>query len=341
MSKVVLYDKSKSFWKDCPGTTISNIFLGNIPFLSKKKPQLLPIRKELDHTYIPDEEKYIYRERYGTNHFILKKLDQNKASDYILFLEKYFYTSDLNVRKKYPLYYLIENIKNKNIYGTELRNNNTKELVGLSIARNIGALDKYPNIRIALITESCIKPEYRKQGLINILYRRTYKYSVELNNYVHIFQIDSGKVYPFSPVLNSMPIYGRYTINKSHINGIKEISLTSEHIQKIKNYYYKKNPDSFLALSNPLGFELWECKAGLVILRDLFEVDSHGKEGADLIYYELYSKDYTLEQILDSTHFGWFETVISDVKWKAKGITATFASHLDYGVPSARPFIFL
>lgn len=339
MSNVILYDESQTFWKDCPGTTMTRIILGHLPFQTKKAPQLLPIRKELDHTYDPEEENYLYRGKNGSTHFSLKKLDANKASDYIFFLEKYFYTSDLNVRKKYPLYYLIENIKNKNIYGTELRNNNTKELVGISIARNIGALDKYPNIRIALITESCIKPEYRKQGLINILYRRTYKYSVELGNYVHIFQIDSGKIFPFSPVLNSYPIYGRSSEKKSHIDGLKEIQLNPEHIQKIKNYYYKKNPDSFLALSNPIGFELWECKAGLVILRDLFEVDGRGHEGADLIYYELYS-NYTVEQILDSTHFGWFETAL-DLKWKAKGITATFASHLDYGIPSARPFVFL
>jgi hypothetical protein len=338
MPKVIYYDRAQSFWKDCPGSTLSKIFLGNIPFLSKKRIQLLPTRKELDHTYNPEEENYLYRERHGNTDFSLKKLDAERASDYIYFLEKYFYGGP-DIKKKYPLYFLIENIKNKNIYGAELRKKDTNELIGLSIVRNIGALDGY-NIRVAFITESCIMPEYRKQGLINILYRRTYKYSVELNNYVHIFQVDSGKIYPFSPVLNTTYIYGRSSLNKTYIDDIKEVPLTAEHIQKIKNYYYKKNPDSLLAFSCPLGLEVWQCRHGLVILRDLFEVDGLGKEGGELLYYESYSKEYSIEQILDSTHFGWFETAL-DLKWKAKGITATFALHLDYGVPSARPFVFL
>jgi len=347
-AQIISYNKTQSFWEDAPTTTLTSYLKSYIPFSGNKEPSIMS-NEYLDTKYNEKEEEALYKDKKSYESYSVRKLNFDRTFEYINFISDHFYKEDLEVKKTYSLLYLIENIKNNNIYGVEIRDDETKKIAGLVLARNLGLLNfnqhRQSNISACLVTELCIHPSYRKRGLTNLLMRRLYKYSVQRGIYVHLFQVDSTNL-PFIFPLNKSIVYGRQNSGKKidvEKYNINEIPLSMEIISKIKRYYYLQNPNSIVACSNPQGIHVWQSNNATIVLRDLDEFNGN-KEGAELIYAEVYEKENKLEHIntiLDSTRYGWFETGLDDLKWRAKGLTVSFAAHLNSGSPSSRPFIYI
>jgi len=347
-TQIITYNRNQSFWDDAPTTPVISYLKSYIPFTPNKEPFII-YNQNLDTKYNENEEDTLYKDNKSYEYYSLRKVNFERTFEYINFISDHFYKENLEVKKTYSLLYLIENIKNNNIYGVEIRDDETKKLVGIVLARNLGLLNfnqyRQSNISACLVTELCLHPSYKKRGLTNLLMRRLYKYSVQRGIYVHLFQIDSINA-PLIFPLNKTIVYGRQNSGKKidiEKYNINEIPLTIEFISKIKRYYYLQNPNSIIACSNPLGVHVWQSNCATIVLRDLDEFKGD-KEGAELIYAEVYQKENKLEHIntiLDSTRYDWFETSLDDLKWKAKGLTISFAAHLNSGSPSLRPFIYI
>ena len=347
-AQIISYNRNQSFWEDAPTTSLTSYLKSYIPFSVNKEPSIIN-NEELDTRYNENEEEALYKDMNSFEYYSVRSLNFERTFEYINFISDNFYKEDLQVKKTYSLLYLMENIKNNNIYGVEIRDHETKKIAGIVLARDLGLLNfnqyRQSNISACLVTELCIHPSYRKRGLTNLLMRRLYKYSVRRGIYVHLFQIDSINI-PYIFPLNKTLVYGRQNSGKKidiEKYNINEIPLTAEFISKIKRYYYLKNPNSIVAFSKPQGVHVWQSNNATIVLRDLDEF-SGNKEGAELVYAEVYEKENKLEHIntiLDSTRYGWFETSLDDLKWKAKGLIVCFAAHLDSGSPSSRPFVYI
>ena len=346
--QIITYNRKQSFWDDAPITSVMSHLKSYIPFTGNKEPFIIS-NKNLDVKYNEKEEDTLYKDNNSYECYSVRRLNFDRTFEYINFISDHFYKENLQIKKTYSLLYLIENIKNNNIYGVEIRDDETKKIVGIVLARDLGLLNfnqyRQSNISACLVTELCIHPSYRKRGLTNLLMRRLYKYSVQRGIYVHLFQVDSLNG-PFIFPLNKTIVYGRQNSGKKidvEKYNINKIPLTMEIISKIKRYYYLQDPNSIVACSKPQGIHVWQSNNATIVLRDLNEFIGN-KEGAELIYAEVYAKDNKLEHIntiLDSTRYDWFETSLGDLKWKAKGLTISFAAHLDSGLPSSRPFVYI
>ena len=341
--KIIVYDKSMKFWKEAPTTSIMNTLIDLIPFSKNTDPTLIQTSL-LSSEYTTQYENYLYREQNGEEYYTLKKLESSKSIEYSTFIYDYFYENKLQIKKKYQSFYISENIKNNILYGVELRVDKTQKLIGILLVKNLGRIN-FGSHKASLVTELCIHPSYRKQGFPNLLLRRLYCYSKELDIYIHFFQIDLVYLYPMIPILSMRNVYGRkrnISLNSEDIE-LRKSGLTDEIKIRLKQHYYKETTRPIVALDNP-SFDIivYTSKNGIIILRDLYELD-HNKYGAEVLYAESYkNKLEDIDTILDLTEFEWFESNVAySSLWKQKGRTSTFGFHLQYGRPAMRNFYYV
>ena len=339
-----IHDKSQTFWSDAPCYSLFDSVKSLIPFQNLNQPYVLP-KSEKMPSY-PYYEKALYKEKSGLEVFSVESLSSKNAKEYADFLKDNFYLSVLNIKKIYSLLPFLDALESETLYGVEVRNNTTKKLIGIVIARKLGNLSysysNNSNIEASLVTELCIEVSYRHQGFSNLLLRNLYKTSVnKYNILVHFFQVDSMQLAPAIPILDRATIYGRRASFKKYPEHINIYPITDSLIQRIKYQIYNKNRNTICAIDNNLFLSAYQNDDVIVVLRDLNEVDQNDQgEGAEIIYYE--GDKNKVDNILDNTHYAWFESKESYSNlWKTKGITSTLAFHLSYGYPSSRPFAFL
>jgi hypothetical protein len=239
-------------------------------------------------------------------------------------------------------------IEKGSIYGAEIRSK--EHLVGVIIAKNLGPIwftGSNPSCYSScMVTELCIHPKYRKQGLSNLLLRRLYQYSCQKQIFIHFFQIDSSKLFPSFPILNTYPVYGRKGAslrkNTEEWNIVKT-PIDMATLNEIRTSIHMNNKDAITCLNKITDdIVLYESSYASVILRILYELDENGKEGAEVLYAQSYISDDPLyiEKLLDYLHYAWYEsrTAFVSNQWERKGFTSTFAFHLNYGRPAFHGF---
>lgn len=345
---IIRYDKKQSFWNDAPIQTIFNTFMASIPFLKKIEPSLIPSGPQMDPTYKEEYENALYLEKNGDEYYSVKKLHPDSVLEYSDFIATYFYESSLKTQKKYELGFLSKMIENGSIYGAEIRSK--EQLIGVILGKNLGPIwftaSNPSRHSSCIVTELCVHPKYRKQGISNLLLRRLYQYSFQKQIAIHFFQIDAGKLFPSFPILNTYPVYGRR--GASLRNNTEEWNIVKKEIDvktlnNIRNSIYFKDKSAITCL-NKISDDivLYESSYASVILRNLYELDENRKEGAEVLYAQSYVSDDPsyIEKLLDFLHYSWYEsrTPFVSSQWERKGFTSTFAFHLNYGRPSFHGF---
>jgi hypothetical protein len=278
-----------------------------------------------------------------------------KADEYIYFIRNYFYNSSTNIELVIPRNILLEGLQRGNIRAIEVRERVHNELIGFVASLYAG---NWKGEEMGLITWLCVKPQWRKKGVTNILLRTLYN-TGRINIYWWRNDLNGGA--PIPPVSTEIKILRKKRDTRTSIS-IQDRSTAIKRVsyEKWKAIYAKKWLEGHkegILLYDPSythGYiEAWErqitaTKSVVVFICPTFEVKRNTDErycevigymviGGEMSRYEV---GQNIEVILDKTPYMWFESVSTlprlEDGWLAAGQSKWYVFGLDPGIPVTR-----
>ena len=280
-----------------------------------------------------------------------------KTDEYIQFLRSYFYSAaSIPVELVIPRNIVWEGLQRGNIRAIEVRDTARNELIGFVASLYAG---QWKGSRTELITWLCVKPQWRKRGITNILLRTIYN-TGGLNT-IYWWRNDMGGGSPVPPISTELKVLRKKRDTRTSItiqdksNAIKRVPY-----DKWKGMYVKKWLEEHkegIVLYDPSYMhgciEAWErqitaTKYVIVFICPTFEIRRNTGErycevigymidGGEMSHYEI---GQNIEVILDKTPYSWFEAVTTlprlEDGWNRAGQSKWYVFGLDPGIPVTR-----
>lgn len=329
-----------SFWSDAPAIGWPTYLWRKI-FGSPTEPALLPPTTALPHTPIPSNTSYS-----------VGRADPGQAASYSAFLEKYFYEPSLGITLKIPAEVIERYLRSKQWIGVELRSQASGHIIGCVFSKAAGY------IRFVKATEGevqscgvvdylCVDGAWRGRGLVYVLLRSLYAYSVESDGrYVQFFKKEGG--FSLLPPLTHTHYIGRRLLGAGS-DAIKKLDrLTWFNFLQMS----KMEDSTYIGLTNyNPNYETELMVASYndchVIYKPTWEhtnEDISSSHAIVIAWYGLEDASTCYEKALDTiphsyiyapTTFPYDKNAGSGF-WTMKGSIGLYAFHLDPGVPYTR-----
>lgn len=287
--------------------------------------------------------------------FILQRLSPERAQEYSIFLNRYYYVpKDIQLNLSIPPEILEKQLRNGRWTGVEVRHKFQNNIVGLVFSHYAGAYKETP---MGLITWLCVKPNYRKQGLVNTLLRSIY--AMNQPTMIYWWRTDGWLKSPCPPVGTEARMVRRSKLLTGAANVIRSVESVDTFVEQWK----KSHPSGFILHSanneNPF-LSVYEYRKSAteyvqVAFQPTFERENRI---SDRTYYEIVgwvvseglepmNAAMYIEALLDEVHLGeWYEAPAAmphlDSKgWEAAGTSSWSVLGLDSGTAASLPILAL
>lgn len=294
---------------------------------------------------IRQDEKESY---YG---YDVNKLQSTSATEYCNFLKQYYYnTHHKHLMLDVPIKLLETNLSLGCWTGIEMRKDG--ELVGLVFSHYAGSWKETP---MGLITWLCIKPDYRKKGLVNVLLRAMY--ALNQPTTVYWWRTDGRLKSLIPPVLTQHKILRKSTVLMGVYSPLRKVN----NIQGFVESWKQQNPGGFLLYSEQYTnqslavFEYRQSETEFVQVAFLptFEAE---KRISNVSYVEVVGwisaeglQDMKvamcIEILIDAVNLGdWYEAPVTMPHlqfkdWKPAGVSSWSVFGLDMGTANSVPIL--
>jgi len=302
------------------------------PFQNTRPPSILPESPNMNSSKLPQTQ------------YKLSSCMFQKSDEYQTFLEKYFRSSHHDYQLQIPTNLLSEHIKSGMWKGVELREKDGR-LIGLVFSKYMG-YERTFQIHGGMIDYLCVHPNYRKQGLVNILLRAMYVFCAPKYK-VHFFRKEGYPIaYPPLQTTTYMRRKKRTFAPHAHIqiipyhprfqtifqNTFGKDALWFEHQVPISVTIYKYMQD------NPIYLAVLPTYEKSPQNESCCEIVAWGseKQSTDI------SLSYGIEAILDQLPYNIFFAPRNMphqefLGWESQGIVGLYAFHFHPGSPASRP----
>jgi hypothetical protein len=286
------------------------------------------------------------------------------ATEYSIFLQRYFYPSSAPIELSIPPTTLSILLESQTVIGAEIRTPD-KQLVGCVFDIYAGHLLGQPT---GLVTWFCIHPSWRKRGLGSVLLFALYSFSQPRK--IHWWRNDSSLQSPLPPVWTETHLVRpKYNIRTDILSPV-HLQLVRVPLQswkeQFKTTWLEKNPAG-LVLENPAGSpplyiqEVWEAKfsktrVASILIQPTYEIQrTRDQQAVKKRYCEIlayawkdaprteYEQAVLLEKMLDQLPYDLFEIQSTfphlDHGWISSGQTSWSCIGLDPGNPVQKPIL--
>ena len=305
-------------------------------------------------TLLPNEKLPLEPPALHHPEFEMHRLNPAHAEEYSIFLNRYYYIpKDIQLNLSIPPDVMEKQLREGRWTGVEVRNKYKNVIIGLVFSLYAGAYNETP---MGLITWLCVKPNFRKQGLTNILLRSIY--ALNQPTTIYWWRTDGWLKSPCPPVYTETRMVRRSKPTTCYANSIHIVEDTTAFV----NNWKKANPDSVILYStteNPL-LSIYEYRHSAteyvqVAIQPTFERENRI---SDRTYYEIVgwvvseglesmSAAMYVEALLDEIHLAdWYEAPVSiphlDSKgWELAGKSSWSVLGLDPGTADSLPILAL